>query len=62
MNRDRIQTGINYTDTLGNSQDEDMVESLSEDMEQNILKLTRELFVESKVEKMKVNDPEYVKM
>jgi len=33
MNRDRIQTGINYTDTLGNSQDEDMVESLSEDME-----------------------------
>jgi len=59
---DRIKSGINYTESLTGKEDEDQVETLAADMEANIVKLSRELFMGTKVDTIKANDPEYAKM
>jgi len=62
MNMDRIKSGINYTESLTGKEDDDQVETLGADMEANIVKLSRELFMGTKVDTIKTSDPEYAKM
>lgn len=59
---DRIKSGINYTESLTGKDDEDQVVTLGADMEANIVQLSRELFLGTKVETIKPTDPEYAKM
>ena len=59
---DRIKSGINYTESLTGKDDDDQVVTLGADMEANIVQLSRELFLGTKVETIKPTDPEYAKM
>lgn len=49
-------------DALLNNDQDSQIDSLPEDLDRNIMKLTRDLFIASKLEQPRLNDPEYAKM